>query len=152
MPELFIVAIYFSIFVLVLIPYYNWFYRVMVNLLHAASFWLSLFSIALILAPVYICKRRFKRSLLVIALGLLVFFAGSRVHDWRYHITSRYIRDNYCKANMPAEESLILGGIREVKVSGIERTGAFENSSHCLIVVCTEEFYYCDNAVITIGQ
>ena len=150
-PEVFIAAVYLIIFVLVLTPYYNWFYRVTVNFLHAASFWLSLFGIALILASVYSRKHRFERVLLVVTLGLLVLFAGSQVHNWRYHITSRYIRNNYCETNAPTE-GLVLGGIREVKVEGMERTGAFENDSHCLFVVCTEEFYYCDNATVTIGQ
>ena len=46
----------------------------------------------------------------------------------------------------------ILGGIKEIYLADedIGRTGAFENSSRCLIVACAEEFYYCENAKIVI--
>ena len=84
-------------------------------------------------------------------LGLLVLFAGSQVHDWRYSITEKYIKNNYCDMDGPASDSPILGGIKELKVEGMKRTGAFEDSSHCLIVACEEEFFYCDNPVAAIG-
>jgi hypothetical protein len=84
-------------------------------------------------------------------LGLLVFFLGRQAHDWRYSITDRYIKANHCKMDEPAYDRPILGGIKEIKVEGLERTGAFENSSHCLSVVCDEEFFYCDNPIVVIG-
>ena len=86
-PEVLIAAFYLLTFSLVLMPYYNWFYRIMANSLHAISFWLSPFAASLMLAPVYLYQRRFKRALLAITVGLLVVFAGLRVHRWRYRIT-----------------------------------------------------------------
>jgi hypothetical protein len=44
-----------------------------------------------------------------------------------------------------------LRGINEMRVEGVERTGAFENSSHCLFVACEEEFYYCDSPSRRLG-
>jgi hypothetical protein len=81
-----------------------------------------------------------------------MLFAGCQVHEWRYHITDRYIRGSVCKRDAAARDGLILGGIEEIRIDGVEeRTGAFQNLSHCLSVVCAEEFYYCDDATVVIG-
>jgi hypothetical protein len=151
-PELLIATLYLLTFVLVLVPYYNWFYRQAVNLLHAVSFWLCLCIIVLVVMPLYISERRFKRALLAFVVGSLIVFAGWRVHTWRYHITERYIKSHYCGANKPAVGNSTLGGIIEIRIDRTERTGAFQNDSHCLLpAACVEEFYYCDDATITIG-
>jgi len=151
-PEILVAVFYFLTFDLALVPYYNWLYRVTVNLLHIVSFWVSLSVIAFIFIRLYINKRRFRRMLLVFTLGLLVLFAGSQINSWRYFITDEYIRSNYCAANGVEAEGLVLGGIKAIKVDGIERTGAFENDSHCVFVACAEEFYYCDDAAVVIEQ
>jgi hypothetical protein len=151
-PELFIAVSYFLTFVLVLVPYYNWLYRVMINSLHLVLLWGSLATFALILTPIYVRRVRFKRFLLVIILGLLVFFTGGQVHKWRYCLTDLYIKSSHCETNALGEDGLILGGISEVKIDGMGRTGAFENHSHCLFVYCREEFYYCDDPEVVIGQ
>jgi hypothetical protein len=149
-PEILVTVLYCLTFVLVLIPYYNGLYRVPVNSLHAVLFWISLLIIALALIRLCIHRARFERVLLTLALGLLVLLAGSQVHRWRYSITNAYIRSHNCVRNDAQDP--IPGGIREIKVDGIERTGAFENSSHCLFVSCSEEFYYCDHATVVIGE
>jgi len=147
--EIVITIFYFLILGLVLIPYYNWLYRVLVNFLHGVLFCISLLIIALVL---FRCIRRacFERMSLALVLGLLVLFAGSQVHRWRYSITRMYIRSRYCGEH--SAEDRILGGIVEIKVEGVERTGVFENRSHCLFVPCPEEFYYCDDATLVIGR
>jgi hypothetical protein len=149
-PDILVSVLYSFTFVLALTPYYNGLYRVSVNLLHAALFWISLLIITLTFIRLCIRRARFERVLLTLALGLLVLLAGRQVHRWRYSITNAYIR-SHCRDGNVAQDP-ILGGIREIKVDGIERTGAFENSSHCLFVSCSEEFYYCDHATVVIEQ
>ena len=149
--EVFIAVFYFITFALVLAPYYNWLYRVMVNSLHAVSFWGALIVLTLMLTSLYI-RRRFRRVALITTLGLLILFVGSQAHNWRYYITDKYIKSSQCEVSTSTGNGLILGGIREIRVDEIERTGAFENDSHCLFAYCTEEFYYCDGAAVTIGQ
>ena len=149
-PEILVTALYFLSFVLALIPYYNGLYRVLVNLLHVVLFWISL--IIIVFAFIHLCIRRahFGRVLLALALSLLVLLADSQVHRWRYSITSAYIGSHYCEGDNA--EDLVLGGITEIKVDGTERTEAFENSSHCVLVSCSEEFYYCNDTTIVIEQ
>lgn len=149
-PEILVAVLYSLVFVLVLMPNYNWLYRVPVNLLHGVLFWISLFIIAL--RFIHLCMRRacFDSVLLTLCLGLLVLLAGSQAHHWRYSITETYIRSHCCEGSGP--EDLVLGGITEMRVAGIERTGAFENSSHCVFVSCSEEFYYCKDATVVIEQ
>ena len=149
-PEILVTALYSLTFVLALIPYYNGLYRVPANLLHFVLFWISLLIIALTLIHLCIRRARFGRVLLALALGLLVLLAGSQVHRWRYSITDAYIGSHYCEGDNA--EDLVLGGITEIKVDGIERTRAFENSSHCVFVPCAEEFYYCNDATVVIEQ
>lgn len=150
-PELLIAALYLLTFTLVLVPYYNFFYRHGVLLLHALSFWLSPCIIVLVVIPVYISERRFKRALLAFVVGSLIVFADWRLQSWRYHITETYIKSHYCGANKPAVGDSILGGIKGIGMDRTERTGSFENTTHCLLPACVEEFYYCDDASITIG-
>ncbi len=147
--EILVSVFYMFTFVLVLMPYYDGLYRVLVNFSHFVLLWLSLFIIGFTL--IHLCMRRASlgRVLLTLSLGLLVLFAGSQVHRWRYAITNVYITSHYCEGDDVKPQ--ILGGITEIRVDGVERTGAFENSSHCLFVVCSEEFYYCDDAAVIIG-
>jgi hypothetical protein len=151
-PGLYTAVSYFLAFVLVMVPYDNWFYKLFADSLHFVSFVISVFVIAFILIPYYISKRRFRRAGLFIALGIVVLFAGFRVQSWRYLVTDAIIKNRYCGQNASGDYGLILGGIREIRIDGApERTGAFVNESQCLIAVCSEEFHYCDNATIAIG-
>ena len=151
-PEIFIAGLYSLAFVLALTPYYNWFYRVAVNFLHFFSFWICLVLIALLTIHLYIHRRRFGKLLLAISLGLLIFLAGSQVHKLRYSITNVYIRNSICKTDSSEADGLILGGIRPIEIEGLPPPGAFENDSHCLSPAgCAEEFYYCEDASVTIG-
>lgn len=149
-PEILITAFYFPAFVLALIPHYRWLYRVPVNVLHMVLFCISLLTLALTLIRRCIDRAPLGRVLPPLALGLLVLLAGRHVHRWRYAITETYIRNHCCEGHEPQDR--ILGGIREIKMDGFERTGAFENSSHCILVPCAEEFYYCPDAAIVIER
>lgn len=151
-PGLYIAVSYFLAFVLVMVPYYNWFYRLFADSLHFALLAISIFVIAFFLIPYYISRRRFRRMRLVIALGIVMLFAGFRVQSWRYSVTDAIIKNRYCGQNASGDYGFILGGIREIRIDGApERTGAFVNEAQCLIAVCSEEFHYCDNATIAIG-
>jgi len=147
-PEI-VIALCFLAFVLTLTPYYNHLYRVSINHMHIALFWVSLFIAGLMLIQRCIHRARFRRVLPVLVLGLLVLLASTQVHRWRYSITSAYIESHYCGGKHAGDP--ILGGITEIRAEGIESTGAFENSSHCVFVFCAEEFYYCDDAIVVIG-
>ncbi len=130
------IASYFLLFVLCITPFYNRLYRVVVNLLHLTVFFVSISAIVLGLVPYYVYKKRFGRALLCVGLGLHTFFTVQHVHNWRVGLTERLIRTRYCQEGSPVEADTILGGI--------ENTGGmYINDSHCLIVVCSEEFYYC---------
>ena len=141
------VAIRYAItFVLVIIPFYNWFYRNIVDFLHIGAF---LISVPVILFTVlrYLLKRNIGGALVSMVFVVFVLSTGLYAQDWRYAITDFVIKSFYCDLNTPLESEAILGGIREMEFADIPgRLGAFENSSHCLIVTCSEEFFYCDNA------
>ncbi len=146
----FILGLYALSLLAVLAPYYNWVYRLVVMFAHTALFFTSLCLIAWAILS-YAYRRCYREVLLAAILGSFVFFTGGQSDDWRYSITDKYIEDAYCRMDEPANDGPILGGINEINVDGIERTGAFENSSHCLFVVCEEEFFYCDSSIVVVG-
>lgn len=147
--EILDITLYALALILILTPYYSVRYRILVNLLHFVLFWLSLFIIAITFIRLCISHASVGRIFLALGLGLLVWFTGRQAHDWRYAITDGIIKGRYCdRENV---EPRILGGITEIRIDGVERTGAFENASHCVLVPCVEEFYYCDDATVVIG-
>ncbi len=140
------IASYLLTFVLVVLPFYNWFYRNFVNFLHVG---MLLISVLIVLFTIFrhLLKKEFKRALISLLFGAIIFCAGLFAHDWRYTVTDQIIKANYCDLSRPIESEYILGGINEMWSADFPgRTGAFENSSHCLTVSCVEEFYYCHNA------
>ncbi len=143
--EVRIAGTYFLLFVLVLIPYYNWFYRVLVNSLHNLFFWILL-AVTLLLIPIRLFRKQLNSILILLIIAGTIYFLRSHVDNWRYLLTDHIIQTRHCEidSNSLKLESQILGGINEIGVDGsTKRMGVFENSSHCLIVVCLEEFYYC---------
>lgn len=143
-PGFFFLGLYTLSLIAVLAPYYNWVYRLVVTFAHNVLFFTSLYLV--IWASLrYAYRRRYREILLAAMLGSWVFFTGGQVNDWRYSITDKYIEDAYCRMDAPAYDGPILGGIDEIKVDGLERAGAFQNTSHCFFVICEEEFFYCDS-------
>lgn len=144
-PEFFTVLLYFLTFVLVVTPYYNWFYRITINLLHLFTLSVALLVIFLGLVPRYFFKRAFRNGLLTGVVGLTIFFAGSQARNLRYHITNSYLQSMYCSADRAISGNLVLGGIRQIQGASLKGGTAFVNDSHCLTVVCSEEFYTCSH-------
>ena len=140
-----VIASYGVVCLLVLVPYYKWFYRVGANLLHPVSLVASLGIVLFALLPLHIHARRPKQALLALVLSSLILFAGLQVNDWRYALTQSYIQRVYCTPDRVLNEDEVLGGIRAIRVDAA-RTGSFENTSHCLSVPCMEEFYHCSGA------
>ena len=143
-------AIFALCVVLVVTPFYNWFYRITVNFLSTALF---LVSVLVILFTFFrhIVKLRFTRALVSLALGIMAVGISLSVQEWRHKLTDYIIKVRYCDLSNPLETQYLLGGIIEMRVAGLPgRTGAFENSSSCLTVACVEEFYYCDEAEMKI--
>lgn len=132
------VGSYFLLLILYVVPFYNRWYRVPVNLLNSASCCIGIVAVVFVLLPLYLFTRRFRRGVVFTALVLLLFFATRPAYSWRVQLTERLIQAYYCGENRPAEPELVLGGI--INTGG----GWFINDSHCLIMVCDEEFYYCD--------
>lgn len=144
------IAIYSVTFILVVYPFYNWHYRNSVNILHFGVFLVS-FLVILFSSLQHLLKGDYKKALVSIVLGVTVLCAGSFVHNLRYTITDHIIKESYCDLSKPMKNNYILGGISEIWSADFTgRTGAFENSSHCLTVSCVEEFYYCSNAKMKI--
>ncbi len=140
------VAIFALNAVLVVTPFYNWFYRITVNFLSIALFLISV-SILLFTFFRHITKLRFMRALVSLVLGIMVIWISLYVQEWRYQLTDYIIKVRYCDLSNPLESQYLLGGIQEIRVAELSgRTGAFENSSSCLTVACMEEFYYCSEA------
>lgn len=144
---------YALIFILAIIPYYNWYYRILVNISLVICFLASI-PVILISAIRHLIRFELRGSIISIALAVAIFVTGLHVNYWRYVITNRLIMDNYCDLEAPLNGVYILGGIYEIYVADLDlgRSGAFENSSHCLIVVCTEEFYYCGEGKVSIER
>jgi hypothetical protein len=143
-------AAYLLIFILVACPFYNWPYRNSVNLLHVGVLFVSLLVILFSFFQ-NLTKRDYRKALISVMLGTMILCAGTFVQNLRYTITNYIIGENYCDLSKPVESHYILGGISEMRSADFPgRTGAFENSSHCLTVSCVEEFYYCSNAKMKI--
>ena len=142
-PDIFIASLYSLAFTLVLTPYYNWFYRIGVNLIYFVIFPATLLLVFFARIPFYIYNRHFKKALLMVLLGLVIIFSGTQVDSWRFQLTNSYIQNTQCNTTQQTTNNLILGGIKEVRFEGVADTNFFVNDSHCLIVVCTEEFYTC---------
>ena len=143
-------AIFALCVVLVVTPFYNWFYRITVNFLSIALFLVSVLVIWFTFFR-HLVKLRFTRALVSLALGIMVVGIGLSVQELRYKLTYYVITARYCDLSNPLETQYVLGGIREMRVAELAgRTGAFENSSSCLTVSCAEEFYYCDEAKMKI--
>lgn len=139
-------VIYLLTFILVVFPFYNWFYRNFVNFLHIGTF---LISVLVVLFTIFrhLLKQELKSALIGMAIGATIFCAGLFAHNWRYTITDYIVKEYYCDLSRPRENEYILGGIQEMWSADFPgRTGAFQNLSHCLTVSCVEEFYYCSNA------
>jgi len=150
-PEFVIFVLYFITASLVLAPYYNYFYRIGVIFLNYLAFPLTLFSFLLVFTRACLKNHEQKRALLLIGFSLLTLFIQSQLGSWRYAITDFYLQHTSCNMNGPIEE-MILGGITEIRFEASStETGAFENSTHCLGIVCAEEFYYCNWSQIRIG-
>ena len=146
-------VIYALIFILMIIPYYNWYYRNLVNISLVICFLASI-PVILIASTRHLIRFELRCFIISIALAAVIVVTGLHANDWRYAITDRLIKYSYCNLDAPLKGDHILGGIVEIHVADLDlgRTGAFENSSHCLIVVCTEEFYYCEEAKVSIER
>jgi hypothetical protein len=145
-------GIYIVLLLFVLFPNYNWLFRNATNFLMEVVAVVSI-PVFLFLFIKYMIKRDFKGSLFCIAFALFVFWSGMNADAWRYELTNMVIQGFYCNLEKPINHEDILGGILELSsAEDIElgRTGAFVNSSHCLIVSCKEEFYYCEESKIEI--
>ena len=75
------VASCFLLVILYVVPFYNRWYRVPVNLLGTVLFFVSIVAVALVLVPLYLFKRRFSRAMIIIALGLVLFFATLHTYN-----------------------------------------------------------------------
>jgi hypothetical protein len=122
---------------LYVIPFYNRWYRIPVNVVSTALLYTSLVAIALILIPVYFYKKLFGRLAICVVVGFLLLAATRHAYGWRVYLTKQMIQTHYCEDNRPVSNNPVLGGI-------INTGGMFINDSHCLIVICDEEFFYCD--------
>jgi len=145
-------AIFTLCVVLVVTPFYNWFYQIAVNFLSKALF---LVSVLVILFTFFrhTVKLRFTRALVSLTPGIMAVGISSSVQEWRYKLTDSIIKVRYCDLSNPLETQYLLGGIIEMRVAELpRRTAAFENSASCLTVACVEEFYYCDEAEMKIYQ
>lgn len=122
-------ALLFSI-----VPFYNWWYRILMGFAGAILLLLSPLAVGLLLA-LSLHRRRAKRLLLIATWGLGLFLAWRYILPLRHSLTDLIIQRIYCQHPLDQGE-IILGGIRHSE-------HIFINDSHCLIVVCAEEFYYC---------
>ena len=131
------IASYSLLVLLYVIPFYNRWYRVTVNLLGTIMLFVSIVVVPFVLVPLCLFKRQYSRAVIIVALELILIFATHNAYNWRVRLTERLVQAYYCRENRPVEAKLVLGGI-------INTGQMFINDSHCLIVVCDEEFYYCD--------
>lgn len=131
------VTIYSLLTILYLFPYYNPWYRVPVNLLSLALFFIGIATIAFVLIPRSFYKKRFYKSAACIVLGFLLLVETKHAYDWRVQLTEKLIQTHYCREDMVIHKGTVLGGI-------INAGGVFFNKHHCPIAIC-KEVYYCDN-------
>lgn len=122
------------IFLLNIVPYYNWWYRIFLGLVKTLLLLLSPVA-AIVLLALSFYRRQTRRLLFVATWILTLFLLWRYALPLRQPLTELIIQQVYCQRPLDQGE-IILGGIRHFEHS-------FINDSHCLIVVCAEEFYSC---------
>ncbi|MBN1915473.1 hypothetical protein JW796_00560 [Candidatus Dojkabacteria bacterium] len=130
--------------VIFIIPYYNYSLRLVLILGHPfLLFFVLLSSLGYFLFAI-IKKKLYLFVISVCTLLSLIavwFFPASEV---RQNVTQRVINGYYCSKAEISNRDVILGGITVSVSADREESLVFINESHCLMTVCAEELYYCN--------
>lgn len=122
--------------ILQVIPFYNWWYRVLLGIVGIILLFLSPFAVLILVVNLF-SFRQVRRLILILVWTLVMFLTWRYILPLREPITAGIIQRAYCHENTPGKGETILGGIRHVDY-------IFLNDSHCILPVCKEEIYYCD--------
>lgn len=134
-PLLVLVALSLTLFLQV-IPFYNWWYRILLGIFGSILLFLSPLAV-LILVANSLSSRQGRQLILILIWTLAIFLTWKYILPLREPITAGIIQHVYCQENNPGKGESVLGGIKH--------TGyIFVNDSHCIWPACKEEFYYCD--------
>lgn len=133
---LLVLAAFSLTLILQVIPFYNWWYRLLLGI--SGNILLILSPLALlILVANLLYFRQVRQLILVLIWTLAIFLTWKYILPLREPITAQIIQRSYCQQNSPGNGETILGGIRHIDY-------IFVNDSHCILPACKEEFYYCD--------
>ena len=136
-----IVGAYVVLLTLYIVPFYNPAYRVIVGLLSNLFSVLAAAAIGCVLVPLALFRRRLRKALLFLGLGIVLFLATRGAYHWRRAWTERQIQTRYCQESETGTTDIVLGGITHTE-------GLFINDTHCLFVACPEEFYTCEQGIV----
>jgi hypothetical protein len=117
-----------------IVPYYNWWYRIILGLAGIVLLLLSSLAVFILLALNF-HRQQTRRVILIATWVLTLFLTWKYVLPLRQPLTELLIQRVYCQQPL-AQGEIVLGGIKHFE-------GLFINDSYCLIVVCAEEFYSC---------
>lgn len=122
--------------ILHVVPFYNWWYRILLGLFGSILLFLSPLAV-LVLIVNLLSFRQVRQLILILIWTLAIFLTWKYILPLREPITARIIQLAYCQENSPGKGETILGGIQHIGY-------VFVNDSHCILPACKEEFYYCD--------
>lgn len=85
-------------------------------------------------------KKRVSRAILLIIISIALVFFDLKAYEIRQTVLDKTINWLYCPTDNLEYGDRILGG-----VFFVNGKAGFENTTHCLMVVCHEEFYNCND-------
>ena len=125
--------------ILCIVTFYNYTYRIVLVLSPPILLLTSSIYIITLLLIGVLNKKVYYIFISLLTLVTLVIVILMPVNDIKQQITQQIIDNHYCNNQLSFGDE-ILGGM---KVSN--EPYSFINDSHCLIVVCSEELYYCNS-------
>ncbi|MDZ7863720.1 hypothetical protein [Acidovorax sp.] len=138
-----VLALYGLTLVLHIVPWYHPGFRPPVQLANGALLVAGALAIVLVLVPAYARRQQWGWLLASLSAGLALFMGTGQAHAWRLAWTDHLLQTRHCNDSTQASGTRVLGGL--VRTGGLGAGGGAEyvNSTHCLFVVCREEFFPC---------
>lgn len=129
--------------VLHIVPWYHPGFRPPVQMANGALLVAGALAIVLVLVPAYARRQQWGWLLASLSAGLALFMGTGQANAWRLAWTDHLLQTRHCNDSTQASGSRVLGGLVRTGGLGAGDGAEYVNSTHCLFVVCREEFFPC---------
>lgn len=135
-PEIGLISLYTFLIFLYISPF-NYFKGFQELFLAGALYIIT--PVLAIIIIIRVIKKCFKEAILISICTAILVFLNFQAYEMRKIILGKTIDWLYCPTDDLKEDEILEGLIFMGEEMG------FENTSHCLITVCKEEYYYCSD-------